>query len=110
MAHAAPVVKLLNFILFQAVRDQASDIHLKPNLPPIFRIHGNLRQTDLPVCSPLATHEFALEILPPLQRQAFEGGDFEVDLAMTMAQMDMEMSMAGSMSGSLEMSGGVKKQ
>ena len=31
-AHAAPVVKLLNFILFQAVRDQASDIHLEPKL------------------------------------------------------------------------------
>jgi type IV pilus assembly protein PilB len=30
MASAAPVVKLLNYILYQAVRDQASDIHLEP--------------------------------------------------------------------------------
>ncbi|MDP6424651.1 MAG: ATPase, T2SS/T4P/T4SS family [Planctomycetota bacterium] len=30
MAQAAPVVKLLNFILYQAVRDQASDVHLEP--------------------------------------------------------------------------------
>jgi type IV pilus assembly protein PilB len=28
--HAAPVVKLLNMILLQAVRDRASDIHLEP--------------------------------------------------------------------------------
>ncbi|MFQ5503177.1 MAG: GspE/PulE family protein [Planctomycetota bacterium] len=30
MAQAAPVVKLLNYILYQAVRDKASDIHLEP--------------------------------------------------------------------------------
>src|SRR5688572_31012710 len=30
MAHAAPVVKLLNYILYQAIKDRASDIHLEP--------------------------------------------------------------------------------
>ena len=30
MASAAPVVKLLNYILYQAIRDQASDVHLEP--------------------------------------------------------------------------------
>ncbi|MFN6192524.1 MAG: GspE/PulE family protein [Planctomycetota bacterium] len=30
MAAAAPVVKLLNYILYQAIRDKASDIHLEP--------------------------------------------------------------------------------
>ncbi len=30
MASAAPVVKLLNYVLYQAIRDQASDIHLEP--------------------------------------------------------------------------------
>ena len=29
-AKATPIVKLLNFVLFQAIRDQASDIHLEP--------------------------------------------------------------------------------
>lgn len=38
------------------------------------------------------------------------GGDFEIDLAMTMSQMDMEISMAGAMSGSLELGGGVVKK
>lgn len=30
LARSAPVVKLLNYVLFMAIRDQASDIHLEP--------------------------------------------------------------------------------
>ncbi|MCA9322298.1 MAG: Flp pilus assembly complex ATPase component TadA, partial [Planctomycetes bacterium] len=30
LARSTPVVKLLNYILFMAIRDQASDIHLEP--------------------------------------------------------------------------------
>ncbi|MHC4473201.1 MAG: GspE/PulE/PilB domain-containing protein, partial [Planctomycetota bacterium] len=30
MAHSAPVIKLLNYVLFQAIRDQAADVHLEP--------------------------------------------------------------------------------
>jgi len=37
MAAAAPVVRLLNYILLQAVRDKASDIHLEP-FEDVFRV------------------------------------------------------------------------
>ena len=51
MAHAAPVVKLLNFILFQAVRDQASDIHLEPfetEFRVRYRVDGVLYELEPP--------------------------------------------------------------
>ena len=51
MAHAAPVVKLLNFILFQAVRDQASDIHLEPfehEFKVRYRVDGTLYELEPP--------------------------------------------------------------
>ncbi len=71
----------LTEVLARAVRLQASDVHLKPGLAPIFRIHGNLRQTDLAVMSREATHAFALEVLPPLQRDLWAKGAFEMDAA-----------------------------
>ena len=46
MAGDAPIVKLVNLILSQAVKDQASDIHIEPeekNLLVRFRIDGVLR-------------------------------------------------------------------
>src|SRR5262249_2762879 len=54
MAHAAPVVKLLNFILFQAVRDQASDIHLEPfehEFKVRYRVDGILYEMEPPPLS-----------------------------------------------------------
>ncbi|MBM4013891.1 MAG: type II/IV secretion system protein [Planctomycetes bacterium] len=53
-AHAAPVVKLLNFILFQAVRDQASDIHLEPfehEFKVRYRVDGVLYEMEPPPLS-----------------------------------------------------------
>lgn len=51
MAAAAPVVKLLNFILYQAVRDQASDIHLEPfedDFKIRYRVDGVLYELKAP--------------------------------------------------------------
>ncbi|MEQ1634626.1 MAG: hypothetical protein ABL997_19770, partial [Planctomycetota bacterium] len=45
MAAAAPVVKLLNYILYQAIRDKASDIHLEPfegDFKIRYRVDGSL--------------------------------------------------------------------
>jgi type IV pilus assembly protein PilB len=53
-AHAAPVVKLLNFILFQAVRDQASDVHLEPfekEFKVRYRVDGVLYEMEPPPIS-----------------------------------------------------------
>jgi len=51
MAQAAPVVKLLNYILYQAVRDQASDVHLEPfedDFKIRYRVDGVLYELQAP--------------------------------------------------------------
>jgi len=51
MASAAPVVKLLNYILYQAIRDQASDIHLEPfesDFKIRYRVDGSLFELEAP--------------------------------------------------------------
>ena len=54
MAHAGPVVKLLNYILFQAIRDKASDIHLEPfedDFKIRYRVDGVLYEMEAPPTS-----------------------------------------------------------
>ncbi|MEC7726975.1 MAG: ATPase, T2SS/T4P/T4SS family, partial [Planctomycetota bacterium] len=51
MAAAAPVVKLLNYILYQAIRDRASDIHLEPfehDFKIRYRVDGSLFELEAP--------------------------------------------------------------
>ncbi len=51
LAAAAPVVKLLNYILLQAIRDKASDIHLEPyenEFKVRYRVDGVLFEVEAP--------------------------------------------------------------
>ncbi|MCK4265273.1 type II secretion system ATPase GspE [Candidatus Babeliales bacterium] len=51
MANEAPIVKLVNHILYQAVKEEASDIHIEPfekELRVRYRIDGALYQKVLP--------------------------------------------------------------
>jgi type IV pilus assembly protein PilB len=51
MASAGPVVRLLNYILFQAIRDKASDIHLEPfesDFRVRYRVDGTLYEMEAP--------------------------------------------------------------
>ena len=51
MANSAPVRKLLNYILYQAIRDRASDIHLEPfedELKIRYRVDGILYELEAP--------------------------------------------------------------
>ena len=51
MANEAPIVKLVNHIIFQAVKEEASDIHIEPyekELRVRYRIDGILYQRVLP--------------------------------------------------------------
>ena len=54
MAAAAPVVKLLNYVLLQAIRDKASDIHLEPfenDFTVRYRVDGVLFEVEAPPAS-----------------------------------------------------------
>jgi type IV pilus assembly protein PilB len=51
MASLAPVIKLLQYILFQAIRDRASDIHLEPfehDFKIRYRVDGALYELQAP--------------------------------------------------------------
>jgi twitching motility protein PilT len=71
----------LNEILKIALKGGASDIHLKPGLPPMFRVDGAL----VPLKNgerlvPDQVQKMAMTIMNPIQRQRFEESR-EVDLA-----------------------------
>ncbi|MBT7700938.1 MAG: PilT/PilU family type 4a pilus ATPase, partial [Verrucomicrobia bacterium] len=73
---------LLQQILRAAVDNGASDVHLKPDQVPVFRIHGELTDADT---TPLTGDQIAQmgdHILPPHAAQAFEinhEADFSYD-------------------------------
>ncbi|MGE4605733.1 MAG: type IV pilus twitching motility protein PilT [Myxococcota bacterium] len=71
----------LNDILKIALKGGASDIHLKPGLPPMFRVDGALvplKNSDRLVPEDLG--KMAFSIMNPMQKQSFEETR-EVDLA-----------------------------
>ncbi len=58
----------------------ASDLHIKPGIPPVVRVHGKLQRTDFPAPTPKDMEEVAKKVLTPLQREKFESTR-EVDFA-----------------------------
>jgi twitching motility protein PilT len=71
----------LTDILGMALKARASDIHIKPGLPPVYRIDGTLRpHPKLPRLTPEQTKEFAMDIMNDTQKIRFEE-IHEVDLS-----------------------------
>jgi twitching motility protein PilT len=63
----------LNDILAIAIRGNASDIHFKAGLPPLFRVHGTLMPLkDAPRLAPEDTSRMALSIMNAFQRERFK--------------------------------------
>jgi twitching motility protein PilT len=71
-------------LLAFAVGNQASDLHLSAGLPPLLRVHGDIRRVNLP---PLSDEELQAMLQPLMadgQRRAYADGrecDFSFDLA-----------------------------
>lgn len=63
---------LLQQILKAAVDNGASDVHLKPDQVPVFRIHGLLTDADDTPLTPEDIAEMGSQIIPDHARQAFE--------------------------------------
>ena len=71
----------LSEILGTALKARASDIHLKPGLPPVYRIDGSLRpHPKLPRLTPDQTIAFAEEIMNETQKLRFREVH-EIDLS-----------------------------
>ena len=67
-------------LLSRALELDASDIHIKSNLPPIFRIQGVLTQTDLPPMVPARVRDFMKRIAGERRLAEFDECK-ELDLA-----------------------------
>ncbi len=70
----------LDDLLKLLVKHEGSDLHLRANEPPIFRVHGDLRRTNFPPFEPGQIKEIVYGIMGPERIARFER-DLECDLA-----------------------------
>ena len=86
-AKATPIVKLLNFVLFQAIRDQASDIHLEPfedDFRIRYRVDGLLYELDPPpkhLAEPLISRVKVMSNLDIAETRLPQDGRIELTIA-----------------------------
>jgi twitching motility protein PilT len=80
------MVEKLESLLRLAIEKGASDLHLKANITPVIRRHGNLRPLagNLPPLTPQEMEEFALTLMDENQRTQFQNFR-EVDLSFGVA-------------------------
>lgn len=62
---------LLRILLMEMIKLEASDLHIKENRPPIFRIQGSLVETDLPELSHQDVIAMLNEIMNEQQKDHF---------------------------------------
>ncbi len=70
------VTELLAF----SVKNQASDLHLSAGLPPMIRVHGDMRRINLPPMEHKTVHGMVYDIMSDSQRKKYEE-DLEVDFS-----------------------------
>jgi twitching motility protein PilT len=59
-------------LLTVLVEQNGSDLHLTTNTPPQIRVHGKLRQLDLPPLNPAETKQLTYSVLTDQQKKRFE--------------------------------------
>jgi twitching motility protein PilT len=62
------IAELLAF----AVKNKASDLHLSAGLPPMIRVHGDVRRINLPPMEHQAVHGMIYDIMNDSQRKDYE--------------------------------------
>jgi twitching motility protein PilT len=62
------ITELLAF----AVKNKASDLHLSAGLPPMIRVHGDMRRINLPPLEHKEVHAMVYDIMNDAQRKQFE--------------------------------------
>ena len=67
-------------LLAFTVKNKASDLHLSSGLPPIIRVHGDIRRINLPPMAHHDVHDMVYDIMNDHQRKAFEES-FECDFS-----------------------------
>ena len=62
------VTQLLAF----AVKNKASDLHLSAGLPPMIRVHGDVRRINVEPLDHKQVHAMVYDIMTDAQRKAYE--------------------------------------
>src|SRR4249920_927271 len=62
------ITELLAF----AVKNKASDLHLSAGLPPMIRVHGDIRRINLPPMEHEDVHSMVYDIMSDAQRKTYE--------------------------------------
>lgn len=70
------IAELLTF----AVKNKASDLHLSAGLPPMIRVHGDVRRINLPAMEHTDVHGMIYDIMNDTQRKTYEE-NLEVDFS-----------------------------
>jgi len=59
-------------LLAFSVKNKASDLHLSAGLPPMIRVHGDVRRINLPPLEHRDVHGMIYDIMNDGQRKAYE--------------------------------------
>ena len=62
------ISELLAFV----VKNNASDLHLSSGLPPMIRVHGDIRRINLPAMEHKDVHSMVYDIMNDGQRKFYE--------------------------------------
>ncbi|HVS26584.1 MAG TPA: type IV pilus twitching motility protein PilT [Burkholderiales bacterium] len=62
------IAELLAFV----VKNKASDLHLSAGMPPMIRVHGDIRRVNLPAMEHKEVHDMAYDIMNDSQRKIYE--------------------------------------
>ncbi|HQN47371.1 MAG TPA: ATPase, T2SS/T4P/T4SS family, partial [Rugosibacter sp.] len=62
------ITELLSFV----VKNSASDLHLSAGLPPMIRVHGDVRRINLPPMEHKEVHSMIYDIMNDGQRKVYE--------------------------------------
>ena len=73
---AMDITELLAFV----VKNKASDLHLSAGLPPMIRVHGDVRRINLPAMDHTEVHAMVYDIMNDGQRKHYEE-NLEIDFS-----------------------------
>ncbi|MGP1715853.1 MAG: type IV pilus twitching motility protein PilT [Methylophilus sp.] len=59
-------------LLTFSVKNKASDLHLSSGLPPMIRVHGDIRKINLPAMDHAEVHRMLYDIMNDTQRKVYE--------------------------------------
>jgi len=71
-------------LLAFSVKNQASDLHLSADMPPMIRVHGDIRKINLPVLDHAQVRAMIYDIMSDTQRRQYEESlecDFSFEIA-----------------------------